>query len=130
MTGSREAHTRRWMVLASVLFVTIVLSIWQNAYVAALARREAKMQDSIRTLQRDLEVKKNAVRESDALSERKVHDAADLGFQEPSADQVVMIDVRTPAAHSAGTQLAQATLPERVMNALLPSVDARVRSSK
>lgn len=124
----RGTPNHRWMILASGAFLTIVLAIWQNAFTAVLARREAKLQVSVETLRRELEAKRSQVMQASARSAARAISAADLGFVKPTQEQVVFLNLRDTKPRTAETQIAQTSVGERVMDALLPSAGARVRS--
>ena len=124
----RGTRNHRWMILASGAFLTIVLAIWQNAFTAVLARREAKLQVSVETLRRELDAKRSRVLQASARSAARAITAADLGFVKPTQDQVVLLDLRDAKPQVAELQVAQASVGDRVMDALLPSAGARVRS--
>lgn len=127
----RDTQNQRWGLLAAGFFVSVVLAIWQHAQVTALARSQERLAGDVATLRRTLESKRTRVLESAALTTQKAITAGEIeGFQRPTAEQVAVIDVRTQAAAQADVQLASASLPERVMDAILPSAGARVRSSR
>ena len=127
----RDTHGRRWMLLAMGGFFTIVLAIWQNATTTVLARREATLRESVGKLRRVLDDKRVRVQESDAQSAAHAITPADLGgFRPPTQGQVVIVETRVPKPEAAEVQVASASIPSRLMDVLLPSAGARVRSAK